>query len=89
MDNLCKNCIFWKQIKKARNFDDIMNDTYSNINAKPAKGECSSDKFIDTSESGDSCLDIDGLAYSDQEACGASFITGPDFGCIHFQTKGL
>lgn len=32
----------------------------------------------------------DGLAYMDSEGYDASFVTGPEFGCIHFakNTKG-
>jgi hypothetical protein len=68
----CKNCKFWE---------------------KPANGnygECMSEKLDYDSSIGYSdkhIKEMDKLLYFDMEHYSASFKTGPEFGCIHFQEK--
>jgi len=47
-------------------------------------GNCSCEKFI---YAGTSSYSTDSLFYWDAEGCAASFVTGPEFGCVHWRRK--
>jgi hypothetical protein len=75
MDNICKNCYFWKR-NKENIFLGYTTSRYLLF------GDCSSDKFVYIE---DGNTPIDGFEYSDAEGYNASFKTGEQFGCIHFK----
>ena len=80
---LCKYCLFWER----EQFEVGLLSEEDSPGPKPLhRGICSSSKFKDTSENLNS-PELDGLAYSDLESYAASFTTGPNFGCIHFEIR--
>lgn len=75
----CKECKFWTR-DKAWNFEKHRKES----SLSEVMGECSCPKFF-YDQWCDGGLS-DGLAYWDSESYAASFKTGQDFGCIHFET---
>jgi len=75
MKKLCKTCFFWHQ--NERNYYTPEGEVY---------GSCVCGKFICPS---DFCppYTTDQLIYWDYREYGASFATGPEFGCIHWRKK--
>ena len=71
MEETCKSCRHWELITKG---------------AQEGFGECKSEKFI-YGYPGKSEKRGDTLYYEDCETFGAEFVTGPDFGCIHYKKR--
>lgn len=69
----CKTCKHWERLTEA---SDVR--YYG-----PYAGNCASDKFV----YGDGNVPADSLVYYDNEGYHADFVTGEDFGCIHWETK--
>lgn len=72
----CKNCKFWKRLEKSEVAPS----------ADCRFGRCSSVKFIYECDAPHSQFagDADVLLYEDYEGWSADFVTGEDFGCIHY-----
>ena len=72
---MCIDCLYWQR--------NVEHPWYPDRGTK--FGECFCDQFIYT---GDGQFDFpfkgDELLYWDSEGYSASFITGENFGCIHF-----
>jgi hypothetical protein len=67
----CKNCKYWTRTEKEEHNSGLY-------------GDCNSSKFeyeIDR----ESLVDGDKLLYQDYEGFSAGFVTGEEFGCIHFK----
>ena len=77
MKKTCKNCRFWEREKTEK---------WEAIQTQKVYGDCSCDRFFYVesfrSESESGCL-----MYTDSDGYKASFVTGEDFGCIHFKKK--
>ena len=79
---VCSACRFWTERK----------------DPDPPFGSCLNEKFVDICkrsgrdeiEDGlaDGSITDDSLCYADRDAYGAWFITGKNFGCIHFERGG-
>lgn len=67
----CKDCRWWQGV---------------GVDWPDGFKRCESPKIVDISER-ETDVPADGAAFSDIEGYGADFLTGPEFGCIHFEAK--
>ena len=75
----CKNCKYWERQPP---------DSYFSRHYPNGRGECSNENFVYTGDKDiPKSIEQHGawLDYSDTESYAASFRTGPEFGCIHFE----
>ncbi len=70
--NLCKTCKHWARTTEA------LDISYHGGHA----GKCGSDKFVWSAKP-----PTNGLAYWDYDDYAAGFMTGENFGCIHWAKK--
>ena len=91
----CQDCIFWlrKQEKLIEaGHCDMWVDGDSDTRRKvveykdSAFGQCSNSNFINRMFPIDD-VSANSLMYFADECCGADFVTGEDFGCVHFKGK--
>ena len=78
----CERCAHWtEELDRTR----IAPDTFDTVDAGRA-GKCSCPSFIYT---GGMDLDVptDGVIYWDADSYAAGFLTGPEFGCIHWSQR--
>jgi hypothetical protein len=90
----CKTCRWWEA--KPTLFDDgpVVGMTISALAARPKvellQRACECPKVVDGSELSDrqkNALPPDAAVYYDFESFQATFTTGPEFGCIHWEAK--
>lgn len=83
--NMCSTCKWWSEPE----LEDRYIDTEDNYKYKfYSHRRCVCPKVVDTSEMAYrewDKLPVDVAVYSDREGYGASFRTGPGFGCVHWE----
>lgn len=82
MTGRCEECRWWERC--------IAKDLFLDAPDPLHVGDCSCAKFVyigDTSSKEWTETPIDGMAYCDYELYQASFKTGAQYGCVHFEKK--
>lgn len=90
----CETCRFWgvhnwhlDHMKKDQPYQHTDREHMRDHPHKP----CGCPKIVDSSDIGQKEVDAmpsDMAVFSDCEGYSASFVTGPNFGCIHHEPKG-
>ena len=90
----CKTCKWWTEIKGDRDRSDSIWDGEKYIYVPICQRDCKCPKIVDISVMDDqmptyTSLPDDAAGYRDSENFGAEFRPGPEFGCVHHETRGV
>ena len=86
----CSTCKWWGGRPHVIDYQDGVRLWEGRVEEHPPRKTCGSPFILDGSDASDRTLaevPLSAAVYRDCEDYGASFYTGPDFGCIHHEAK--